>query len=300
MTPSGTAFDTSVICYPFDRRFVLCAWQQLGAKVAVLPRVAHELHGIMCDNEIAHWQAVLKGEEGRGGQSYSSAEWEAITSAAGKGAQAWVRQEIDSQAAGKGPADSALRAVVMSAEERGRAGRLASEIPAYCFRGPSRDGHAGDRRIIAEARVMGFQVLASKNRTSIRRAQTNHWLRSRTGMNVDLVQEADAIVGEMFLREHDNLGVPALKAVLHAALPANEVSPQRQCDIVERFLENLGAGSFVDCAEQAEDVWRGPDGDRLAMAARRGLVDSPARETEARRVQVVREQAAEAGWAPSP
>ena len=66
MDPEQIALDTSVLCRPYDRRFVMAAWQLLGAKVAILPRVARELHGTMADNERHHWRCVMDGEEERG------------------------------------------------------------------------------------------------------------------------------------------------------------------------------------------------------------------------------------------
>ena len=148
--------------------------------------------------------------------------------------------------------------------------------------------------------VMGFQVIASKNRNSIRREQTNHWVRQSMGINGDLVREADDVVGgELLTRGHEQ-GPLALEAALHASLPAREVSPKREQEIVETFLEHMQAGSFPDCGSSALDVWHGDKGAEMARTARASLVPSPARDTEGRRVKSVREAAAKAGWSPAP
>ena len=300
MTPRDTAFDTSVLCRPFDRRFVLSTWQGLGAKVAVLPRVAQELYGIMADNEAAHWHTVLDGEEERGRPKYGAVARLRIVEAASDGVRRWINEEIDAQREPGFARESALNLVVMSMEERARAFRLASDIPAYCFRGYSPNRHAGDRQVIAEAVVMGFQVVASKNRNSIRRVQTNHWLRQSAGLNIDLVQETDEVVSGFILARGPEVGPPALEAILHAALPLRPVSPQREQSIVERFMANIQAGSFPDCGGGALDVWLSGEGLEVAAKARASLASSTARETEARRVATVRKAAVDAGWSHSP
>ena len=59
MDPEQIALDTSVLCRPYDRRFVMAAWQLLGAKVAILPRVAQQ----DVDPPRAH-QLLVKGKGG--------------------------------------------------------------------------------------------------------------------------------------------------------------------------------------------------------------------------------------------
>ncbi len=300
MDPKTAAFDTSVLCRPFDRRFIMSTWQGLGCKVAVLPRVAQELYGTMADNEADHWHSVLNGEEKRSGIKYSPVTRYDIVDAASKGVQKWIGDEIDAQQRDGFERQSALELVSMSREEKAEASRLAALIPSYCFRGYSANGHAGDRQVIAEAVVMKFHVLASKNRNSIRRVQTNSWLRQSAGVNVDLVEEADDVVSGLLLTQGPKLGAPALDAVLHACLPLREASPQREHSIVKRFLDTLQAGSFPDCGSSALDLWLSAEGPEMAEKARASLAPSLARETEDRRVRAVRAAASEVGWSPSP
>lgn len=141
---------------------------------------------------------------------------------------------------------------------------------------------------------------ASKNRNSIRRVQTNSWLRQSAGVNVDLVEEADDVVSGLLLTQGPKLGHPALDAVLHACLPLREASPQRKHSIVKRFLDTLQAGSFPDCGSSALDLWLSAEGPEMAEKARASLAPSLARETEDRRVRAVRAAASEVGWSPSP
>lgn len=300
MDPEQIALDTSVLCRPYDRRFVMAAWQLLGAKVAVLPRVARELHGTMADSERQHWRRVMDGEEERGREPYTTLERYRIARAAADGVRQWVEAELDAQLEdGPFSLDSALRVVRMGEADRADADDLAMRLPDHCFQGHSKDGHAGDRRIIGEAAVMNFRILASRNRTSIRRERTNAWLREKAGLNADLVCEADDVLTRVHHARHADPDAAALDAVLHAALPKADVTPERQDEIVEAFIGHLRASCFPDCAEGAQSAWLGPEGVAAATRMRERLDPSPSRDTESRRVSAVRNAAAGAGWRPS-
>ena len=129
MDHQTAAFDTRVLCRPFDRRFITSTWQGLGCKVAILPRVAHEMYGTMTDNEADHWHSVLNGEEAREGVKYSPVARYNIVSAASKGVRKWIRDEIDAQERDGFERQSALELVAMSREEKAEASKLAALLP---------------------------------------------------------------------------------------------------------------------------------------------------------------------------
>jgi len=288
-------FDTSVLCRPFDRRFIMAAWELLGAPVPVLPRVAKELYHVMADNEEDHWISVLSGQERRKGITYSYEQKNKIASSVATATYAWVNSKIDhAQFSSAHPC--ALKQVSMTEQDEGRVRDIAFRIPSRCFRGPSRNNHRGDRLVIAEALVTQHRVLASKNRISIRREPTNQWLKSEFGINDDLVQEADDVVFRTFQHHGHDPDTFGLQSVLLACLPDKQVSPERMDEIVQRFTAMLSKSSFPDCAEGANQCWESEQGLACVNTVRSLLSESVARKTEASRVALVREHAQQAGW----
>ena len=223
-TPESVTLDTSVMCRPVERRFVMATWELLGARVPVLPNVASELHGVMYRNEFLHWQRSLASQERREEtKEYPTGAKDRIATAAAEGARQWVEQELQTELE---PAEgahipSALRPVRMSTLQREQANGIAAAIPNRCFAGPSKDNHFGDRVIIAQAIVMGFSILASRNRASIRRNQVNEWAKESMGLNADLVREAEDAVHEV----QGRILSPSDKASLAAVLLACRGTP---------------------------------------------------------------------------
>ena len=295
MDPRAITFDTSVLCRPFDRRFVMAAWELLGARVPILPRVVKELYGVMAHNESDYWDKVIEGQVRRTGASYTVERKLAIGAAVIEATQRWISDEIDSQETADSETN-ALDLIEMTRLDRLRVPKVARDIPARCFRGPSRNDHLGDRLVIAEAVITGHQILASKNRTSIKREEINHWLKKEHGVNADLVQEADDVLLRTMLYHGLDTNQFSLRSVLLSALPERETSPERIAEIMNRFFESLGKSSFPDCADAAERGWHSEHALDLIEQIRHRMGESLARATEARRVHMVREAAQRAGW----
>ena len=299
-TPESVTFDTSVMCRPVERRFVMATWELLGARVPVLPNVASELHGVMYRNEFLHWQRSLASQERREETAeYPPGAKDRIATAAAEGARQWVERELQTEPAEGAHAPSALHAVRMSALQREQANGIAAAIPNRCFAGPSKDNHFGDRVIIAQAITMGFSILASRNRASIRRNQVNEWAKDSMGLNADLVREAEDAVHEVQGRILSPSDKASLAAVLLACLPGRPTSPERTTAIVDQFIRLLRQSSLAGCGEGAEFMWREPEGVDLATQVAKRIDDSAARQTEQRRVDLVRRKATDAGWSRS-
>lgn len=301
MDIQSVVLDTSLLCRPADRRFVMAAWERLGQTVPVLPRVVAELYGVMAEDERKHWTRVLEGEERRGQAAYSVEDRYLIGEAVMAGIHEWIRKELDVQVAtGQSRDNSALRVVLMDTPRAAQAAEIADRIPAYCFRGHGgAEGHRGDRSIIGQAVVMGYTVLASQNFSSIRAHRLNDWVKEEHGLRTDLIQDPDKVVLELHKAVAQDPDAEALKAVLLATLPDRRVSPEREDQIVDVFLSRLSG--FSDTADGARQVWEGEQGGLLSEQIRGELSGSLARATEKRRITTVRAFAREAGWAqPTP
>ncbi len=294
-SPEHITFDTSVLCRPFDRRFVMAAWELLGARVPVLPRVTNELYGVMSLNESEHWETVLEKQSERTGVAYSTDTVLRINEAVIAATRHWVSSELDEQEH-EDPQTSGLRRVSLSGLDLVRVTRIAREIPAKCFHGPSRNGHLGDRFVIAEALVSGHQILASKNRSSIKRVITNTWLQEVHGLNTPLVQEADDVMQETILAHGHDIDRFATQCVVLAAWPEREVSTTRLSEIMERFFNRLEKSSFPDCSDAASRGWHSSHCLEYIESVKPYLPSSTTRATESRRVDLVRQAAEDAGW----
>ena len=172
---ASVTIDSSLIYPMSSRRFLMALWEMDGLKVELLPRTIQEMYGFVRDSERGYWRRALKKEAERTGRGWPPQTVEAVAEATAQAAGEWVNAELG-YAGTPGRNDSMLRAVELTTEQSARAGGIAEAIPKVCFRGPSKDGHRGDREIVAQGVVSGFKILASDNRSSIRRAQMNGWL----------------------------------------------------------------------------------------------------------------------------
>ena len=290
---SEVVLDTSLLASPTARRFFMASWELQGLTVPVLPRVVRELHGVMADSEESHWNRVLAGDANRGIR-HDAPTTNRILASVREAVRQWVRDTLDAQQ--EGDETCALRVVRMQDEKMIKAREIAETIPAGCFKGPSQNFHYGDREIIGQAAVEGYRVLALNNRSSIRRASANRWLREHAGVNDDLLRDPDDAVYQL----HANQGVPdtdMLKVVLHACLPDTPRSEAREDQIVTQFLSRLGGAGIEDCVAGMARTWRSEEGRELRAEVRdRFRAGSIARQTEAHRVEVVREAARKSGW----
>ena len=288
MLPDAVAWDTCVLLSPFDRRFIMAVCELRGCKTNVAPQVAKELFGLVPVSESDYWHRVLDGEEARGERQWPLEQRQAICRAASEGAKEWIKKDVDAQ-----PANSALSLVTFKEADSERIRILAEEIPASCFRGPSKDGHRGDRHVIAQAAVAGLQVLATKIRSSIKHEQMNEWCASSLGTNAQLVREADSFVQSMTIENTKKAGVALrpediedemLSAILLAALPSRQVSTKRLDEIVTRFIDQVADQSFPDCADDAAKAWASDRSPAVVERVQPMLPTSLARTTEQRRV----------------
>lgn len=304
MRPDQVAVDTSLLGRREARRFIMAAWERLGARTPVLPRVRYELYALLADRETDYWERVMRGQRSRLGISYTPAVERAILGAADSSAREWVRRHLDAPLDPGLPHDRsepkspcALVPIALSDEEDSRAREIAAGIPAYCFRGQSENGHRGDRQVIAQATVKGYRVLSTDNRTSIRPGHMNVWLRESLGLNEDLVCEADATMSLLFGATPAG-DAEILKAVLHACLPERPRPREREAQIVAQFLRGLEAGGFRKSVEGANRVWASDLGEKLAASVREEIPGSVARATEADKIAFARARAEAAGWRP--
>ena len=249
------------------------------------------------DSEQEHWTRVLDGQSGRGVE-HSPATTNRILHTVEKAARQWVRDTLDVQLEqpGTAPASCALHVVQFDDAESLRARQIGAAIPARCFKGPSRNNHYGDRQIIGQAAVKGYRVLALNNRSSIRRAATNDWLRAQVRVNEDLLWQSDDAVYALHAEGTPSPDTELLKAALYACLPDQPRPPKREDEIVLQFLQRLRPSGMGDCVEGMTKVWATAEGKQLAMDVRAALPGSNARQTESSRVEGVRAAAEGVGW----
>ena len=153
--------------------------------------------------------------------------------------------------------------------------------------------------------VSGYHVLTSKNLRSVKRPRINAWCREVQGVSEDLMQEADdvmqdAVSGVGRGRMAEDVVGPGdevfLKAVLLAAMPGRDITPDRFAEIVENFIDRReGSETFPECADGAWRAWRSDLAPSGIQSIRPLLADSPTRATERRRVNAVRSRASGAG-----
>ena len=248
--------DTSLLAPPTSRRFFMAAWERQGLKVPVLPRVVRELHGVLGDSEQAHWTRVLAGQADRGVR-HSPSTTNRVLEAVENAARQWVRDTLDVQLtqAKPPPSPCALQVVSFDDAELLRARQIGEALPADCFKGPSRNEHFGDRQIIGQAAVKGYRVLALNNRSSIRRAAVNRWLRNHLGTNEDLLWESDDAVYQLHADGTPSPDAELLKGVLQACLPDQPRPAEREHDIVLQFLQRLTSAGMDACAEGMTRAW---------------------------------------------
>ena len=287
--------DSSLVYPTTSRRFIMALWEMEGLKVELLPRTIQEMFGFVQDSERRHWGARTRAEAERTGVSLPAKTVSSIEKATALAAGAWVNKELG-YAGIPGRNDSMLRAVALTEEQETQANALAESIPRKCFKGPSKDGHQGDRQIIAQGVVSGFKILASDNRSSIRRTQINGWLIEQKLAPGEFVLEGDDAIDQAgSWREQ-----PAhmLEAVLRATLPTRPACAQRERDIVETFIERMRNEGFGRTADNCAEEWEG-DLQKEIYARARAHIANPttlARDTEARRMSATLAAAKKAGY----
>ncbi len=292
---SQVTIDTSLLYPSTARRFLMTLWDMQALKIPVLPRTSRELHGVIKESESAYWKRRLKREATRTGMHWSPQIIIAIADAASEAAGQWVNQELG-YGTNQPWNDSALQRIEMDPAAQLRADDIAEQIPKRCFQGRSLTGHRGDRSIIAEGVVCGFKVLATDNRTSIKRSKINEWLLEQTLTSEDFVLDGDEAID----RAGHGKTHPAqlLKTVLIAALPDTPAPKDRENTIVEQFIQRMHHDGLRTIAEDCHQEWTLHDTRQIYQEAREIIEGgkSIARHTEQRRVSATRLAAREAGY----
>ena len=294
-TLASVTIDSSLIYPTTSRRFLMALWEMEGLKVELLPRTVKEMYGFVQDSERGYWRRALKKEGRRTGRMWPPETVEAVAEATAHAAGRWVNAELG-YAGTPGRNDSMLRAVTLTPEQRAQAGMIAEAIPRECFKGPSKDGHRGDREIVAEGVTSGFKILASDNRSSIRRVQMNGWLIDKRLASGEFVLRGDdALEQAGHWREQ-----PAhmLEALLRATLPDTPGEAQREKKIVETFIARMKFEGLNSVADSCNEEWQGMHQREIYERARRHIAGPTtlARETEDRRVKATRAAAKKAGY----
>ena len=292
---ASVTIDSSLIYPTTSRRFLMALWEMEGLKVELLPRTIQEMYGFVQDSERSYWRRALAREAGRTGRAWPPETVEAVAAATAAAAGRWVNTEIG-YAATPARNDSMLHAVGLTRAEEARAGAIAETIPNICFKGPSKDGHRGDREIVAQGVVTGFKILASDNRTSIRRPQMNGWLREQGLCTGDFVLRGDDAIEEA--GPWRDQPAHLLEAALRATLPDKPGEATRENDIVATFIGRMRDEGLDSVATSCDEEWRGARHRDIYDRARRYIAGPTtlARETEHRRLTATRTAAADAGY----
>ena len=292
---SSVTIDSSLVYPTTSRRFLMALWEMEDRKVELLPRTVKETWGFVQDSEIEYWGRRLAKEAERTATTVPPDVARAIKEAAAVTAGVWINAEVG-YAGRPGRNDSMLRAVTLTAEQDRHADAIARAIPGECFKGASKNNHWGDRQIIAQGIVSGFKILASDNRASIRRTQTNGWLIDERLAEAKFVLNADDAIDEAGPWKEQPAHM--LEAVLRATLPTRPTSPDREKEIVEQFLSRMRNEGLPNTADSCAHEWEGVRANEIRKRAR-AYIEGPrthARETEDRRVRATRAAAHRAGY----
>ena len=176
---ASVTIDSSLIYPTTSRRFLMALWEMEGLKVELLPRTIQEMYGFVQDSERSYWRRALAREAGRTGRTWPPETVEAVAAATAAAAGEWVNTEIG-YAATAARNDSMLCAVGLTTAQEARAGAIAETIPNMCFKGPSKDGHRGDREIVAQGRGQRLQN-PGKRQPDQHPAPTDERLAARAG-----------------------------------------------------------------------------------------------------------------------
>ena len=294
-TLASVTIDSSLIYPTASRRFLMALWEMEGLKIELLPQTIHEMYGFVQSSERSFWRRGLAKEAGRTGRTWPPDTVEAVIAATMAAAGEWVNAELGY---GTRPArnDSMLHSVSLTVTQRATAGVIAETIPTMCFRGQSKDGHRGDREIIAQGVVSGFKILASDNRSSIRRTQINGWLREQELCTGDFVLRGDDAIEEA--GPWRDQPAHMLEAVLRATLPDQPGKATRENEIVTTFIDRMRHAGLDSIARSCNEEWRGTRQREIYDRARRYIAGPTtlARETEQRRLNARRTAAADAGY----
>ena len=220
---------------------------------------------------------------------------EAVAEATATAAAKWVNAELGhGQSPGRN--DSMMRAVTLNEAHSARAGWIAEAIPRICFKGSSKDNFRGDREIIGQGIASGLKILASDNRSSIRRIQMNGWLMNSGLANEEFVLQADDAIERAGAWNEQPARL--LEAVLWATLPRTAASAQREKEIVEAFIEGMRRQGLEGVAASCLEEWNGA-GQRVIYDRARRRIETGAnlaRMTEDRSLRLTRTAARKAGY----
>jgi len=287
--------DSSLMYPTTSRRFLMALWEMDGKRVALVPRAVQEMYGFVRQSEERFCQRALHKQTERTGRIYSPGDRQIIIDAAVEAAGEWVNDELgDDKRPGNNSSALILRR--LNAEEADRARTLAEAIPSKCFRGPSKNSFFGDREIIGQSIAAGFAILASDNRSSIRRVQLNGWIKEHTGIDGNFVLDADQALEEA--GHWTTQPTKLLEAVLRAALPSRPRSVERENEIVIQFITRLGREGWKHIAVACDEEWRSAEAEIAYTSARAFIAEegSHARDTEARRIERIRKATSNAGY----
>ena len=295
LTLADVTIDRSLIYPTTTRRFLMALWEMDGLRINLVPRTVKEVWGLVQESEIDYWVRRLGKEAERTGTVVSRENAAAIERAAADAAAAWIDTELGC-AGLAGRNDSMLHAVTLTDSQSGYANEIAVAIPPICFRGERKDDHRGDRQIIAQSVVGGFRILASDNRSSIRRTQMNGWLIDEGLATRRLVLNADDAIEEA--GSWRTRPARMLEAALRATLPGHGASVRREKTIIADFIERMGNEGLAAIARTCTEQWTGPHAAEVYDDARAHIARGPtlARDTEARRVHTTRIAARNAGY----
>ena len=294
---TAITIDSSLLNPTTARRFLMCLWEMDGLPIPLVPRTTLELHGLMKDSERTHWETALTRQSERTGQIWTAEHRHQIQDAAATATATWFDDELNS-----GTTDtnhrSAFEAVVLNPEQRTRADHIANNIPQLCFSHHGTKQHLGDRQIIGESIAANFQILATDNRTLVRRNSLNQWLRHTGLATRDHVLRADDALEQAggWREQPEKL----LEAALRATLPTNPAPAEREHDLVTRFVKRLAQQGLNRVARTCSEEWLGPSRSAIYDRARAHIATntSIARATEQRRITTTRTAARDAGWEP--
>ena len=279
-----TVFDANQVGDPPQRRFHMSSLDNGKRQLLILNANMEELERSLMASEERRWYHSIR----RQGLTAFDPIVRRTVAAVREAAAVWFRQELDDPT-------SMLANIALTDEQADLTEQLRIVLPDQYFRGPDIAQRDVDRHMVAEAAVTSRLLLVSKYK-GIRHKQLNQWLRSRGWSESSSLIATTEKAHRVFQRL---IGSHATYEWMLGAFLPDVPSMENDEDIIRNNIEQIrlaGLDKIANCI--ARELDSDPDIQETFARIRHDL-PTRTRATEARRLQVVRNAATDAGWGPA-
>lgn len=279
-----TVFDSNQLGDPPQRRLHMSSLDNGKRHLLILNANIEELERSLMAAEERRWYQRMR----RQGLNAFDPIVRRAVAAVREAAAVWFRQELDDPT-------SMLANIALTDEQADLTEQLRIALPEQYFRGPDMAQRDVDRFMVAEAAVTSRLLLVSVNK-GIRHKELNLWLRRRGWTESSSLIATTDKAHRVF---HRLIGSHATYEWMLGAYLPDIPSLENDEDIIRNNIAQIRLAGLEEIANSiARELDSDPDIQGTFARIRR---DFPirTRATEARRLQTVRNAAADAGWGPS-